>query len=436
MDDADVVIVGGGIAGLTAARELRWAGYRCCIVEARERLGGRVLTRRHFGRPRDVGATYVHWFQPHVWAEVARYQLQVTRSRAFPDRTVTIVGDHRAEGDSAAVWSLIGKGMEEFCRDAQELFPQPYGAKTLGDGVARVATQTIAQRIAELDVSDDARATIETFWAINCNHSVSEAALSHALHWVAACGSWKLFAQACSDYKLADGLTALVNALHADAQAVLILGDPVTDVEHADSRVVIRTRSGRSMSARACVIALPLNVVISSDLMLPFDHGRLHPFRAGAPRGGFKLWATTDRPLDASYVCMGPSDAGLVFARTEDTLPSSTVLGLYGLDRTSIDVTTPGAVESEIRKWIPNARIAQVWCHDWSEDPYSRETWRIARPGQTVAEHDQVLARDHRTVLAGADFAAGAWNGFVDGAVESGLNAARELRSALDSGAI
>ena len=81
MPDAyDVVVIGGGFAGLTAARELRHRGYSVLILEARERLGGRTWVTDFAGIPVEMGGTWVHWLQPHVWAEISRYGLGIVES--------------------------------------------------------------------------------------------------------------------------------------------------------------------------------------------------------------------------------------------------------------------------------------------------------------------------------------------------------------------
>ena len=56
----DVVIVGGGFAGVTAARELTMRGRSAVLLEARDRLGGRTYTSDHDGHAMELGGTWVH----------------------------------------------------------------------------------------------------------------------------------------------------------------------------------------------------------------------------------------------------------------------------------------------------------------------------------------------------------------------------------------
>jgi len=55
-----VIVIGGGMAGLAAARELTVAGASVIVLEARDRVGGRVWTDRSLGFPMERGA---HWIE-------------------------------------------------------------------------------------------------------------------------------------------------------------------------------------------------------------------------------------------------------------------------------------------------------------------------------------------------------------------------------------
>jgi monoamine oxidase len=336
------------------------------------------------------------------------------------------------EGTLASLWDLIGDGMDAYCADCREVFPIPYEHVLTGP-LLEADDLSMADRIAQLDVSDAARAIIDGFWAINCNRPADECGLTHALHWVAGTGGdWRVFNEACARYKLADGLGALVEAVHTHAAPNVVFGDAARVVEQTEAEVVVLTENGREIRARGCVVALPLNVLGTLEFRPALSNGKQQIIAEGAPTGGFKLWARTDRPLDASYLCMASGDQPLTFARTEDTVDSGTILGFYGPDKRRLDRNSRDAVQHLVQRWIPEARIAEVWSYDWAADPFSRETWRVARPGQLSRYASELCQLEGNVRLAGADLALGAWNGFVDGAIESGLNAARDLAAQLN----
>ncbi len=74
--DVDVLIVGAGAAGLSAARELQRLGRSFTLIEARSRIGGRAFTDASLGAPFDAGAEIIHFAQSNPWTEIAQ-QLRV-----------------------------------------------------------------------------------------------------------------------------------------------------------------------------------------------------------------------------------------------------------------------------------------------------------------------------------------------------------------------
>lgn len=102
----DAVVIGAGYAGLTAARDLTFAGSMVLLLEARDRIGGRTWTSSVDGYLYEMGGTWISWNQPHVYREISRYGLAGDLQASFdgskglnafevvtPERTLTLTHD-------------------------------------------------------------------------------------------------------------------------------------------------------------------------------------------------------------------------------------------------------------------------------------------------------------------------------------------------------
>src|SRR5262245_54120796 len=125
-DSTDVIVLGGGFAGVTAARECAKAGLRTLLVEARDRLGGRTHTTVWNGGVTEMGGTWVHWTQPYVWAEIARYGLSLVDSSTGGELVL-----RRSDGDLGPVnlgkhFGAILGGIEQYMGASRSMFPRPH----------------------------------------------------------------------------------------------------------------------------------------------------------------------------------------------------------------------------------------------------------------------------------------------------------------------
>ena len=83
------MVIGAGLSGLAAAQELHRRGHEVIVVEARERIGGRIWTSTQWAdMPLDFGATWIHGPQGNPLTDLAE-QINAKRLTTSYDRTVT-----------------------------------------------------------------------------------------------------------------------------------------------------------------------------------------------------------------------------------------------------------------------------------------------------------------------------------------------------------
>src|SRR5690348_12602590 len=80
MHEPTVIIIGAGVSGLAAACDLARAGLSVCILEARDRIGGRVYTTRDpdCEIPLELGAEFIHGQPPEIWKPLEQAKVKIT----------------------------------------------------------------------------------------------------------------------------------------------------------------------------------------------------------------------------------------------------------------------------------------------------------------------------------------------------------------------
>jgi monoamine oxidase len=418
--DTDVVVIGAGLAGVTAARELRWAGHAVTVLEARDRVGGRAWTDHRMGLALEMGGGWIHWMQPHVWSEVTRYGLAVGES-PLPERAYWRFGERVREETATRLLERMDDAMRRSLADATAIFPRPY-EPYLGDQWEKLDQLTIADRIGELGLDDESLALCEAMWSQNFNAPASQGALTQALRWGAVSNAdWVLLLDICSHFKLRDGTEALVNAIQADARAEVVPSTPVVSVAEAGEAVVVQTRDSGQIAAKAAIVTVPLGALRRIDFGDLLSPAARQVIDRGQSSQGFKLWLRTAGPAD-KFIAMAPSSEAFSLIQWERKTPDGFLAFAFGTDAQRIRGADLAIINRYARRLVPDIEIVDFASHDWCGDAYAGETWPMLRPGQLNGIR-QLRELPGRVVFAGAALAAG-WNSFMDGAVESAYRAA------------
>lgn len=424
-DEQDVIVIGAGLAGLTAARELRHAGRRVLLLEARDRLGGRAYTSSLGDSEVELGGAFVHWFQPHIFAELTRYGLSF-QVPPEPSRWTYLSQGRRHDSTVADLLPRMEELFGRLFADTRATMPLPYQPLSLGEAVSAVDHLSMQDRLDTSDLTPEERDLANAVLSTSCSARCSEAALTAMMRWYALPGwSFGLMLDAVGVYPLRTA--DLVHALLADGEPDVRTASPVQAVDQQGERVRVRTRTGEEFTGAAAVVAVPLNTLGTVDFSPPMDPAKQSAASQGQASHGVKLWARVHNAPEPVF-SMAPDSEPLTFVATERMFDDgSQLIVAFGPDARRLPPGNDEAVRRAFADMVPaTSRVVEVTGHNWCTDEFARGTWSVLRPGQLTGALGVLQAPHGRVVFAGADLANG-WNGFLDGAIESGLTAARSV---------
>lgn len=428
MQSVDVVVIGAGFAGLVASRELGNAGLNVVTLEARDRVGGRTWTDHRLGHDLEIGGNWVHWVQPHAWAEMTRYGREIIRSpKADEARWLAPDGSLRV-GTLEDFMALISPGQQQIIDDVREAMPR--GVEPTVGRIAELDHLTIQDRIDDLGMDPEARIANESVWVGHVNAPLDQTGLSTAYRWVAATGGhWELMHEASATYRVVGGMSEWTRRIAADLRGELRLGTTVATVSRDADGATVTTTTGEQIRARAVISTLPVNAIgeIEFEPALPAVWARQHAETVASQ--GTKIWIKVRGAIPRFFGYASPQHAVSVL-KAEFIEDDHTILVGFGPDHTAIDPEDLAAVQAAVDVIRPGLEVLDATLHDWSADPLSRNTWMTHRPGQLtrdLRELQEPAGRLHFATTDNADL----WGGFIDGAIESGLREARRVIDAL-----
>lgn len=419
--ERDVIVIGGGLAGLRAARDVREAGRSVLLLEARDRLGGRTWNPPFLGsgHPVELGAAWVAPAYHHfVAAEMERYGLRLAAPPPDPH----------------FVWRFSGRVDHHFPLDDAQIFELERALYRVMQANHRVDSSIPRDRqdLADLDVSvevflrscDLSPRTYEfllTFATLGSGAPAADWSALSAFSLMAAFDNSALAWFAGVVDKLEGGTSALVRALAADVEGDIRLSAAVTRLRDHGDDVAVHLDTGEELSAQVAIVALPVPLWGELEVSPPLTGAKAELADLSHPNRMGKLWVLVEGvPRDVMAI---GADSDLLLLGSQYELDEGSLMVGFTAPPATLDITDRDAVTVAVRQFFPDARVLGLHAHDWNSDPWARGGWMTYRPGQITRLHGHLQPPHGRLCFAGADLAT-KWIGWMDGALETGAAAA------------
>lgn len=437
MSTPHVIVVGAGFAGLVAARELQTAGIDVQIVEARDRIGGRAWTRERLGRPLELGATWVHWMQPHIWTEITRYGQKVHPS-PYCDEAYWITDGEVKKGTEDDLDAALARPMAKIFERSREYFPNPYDPLHIlsedFDGPEELREQFLADDAAGvLDALRNGEFTQEeidlcdAYWSAGYIGDPNTGSALMAKQWAALSDHrLSLLDEQTLRFKLVKGMRGIYESIAADLHCPIRLSTPVTHVEHDQEGATVTLEGGEELSCDAVIVTAPLGALKTIRFSPTLPQQMRDVVERGWNSTGCKIWIKIKG--HHNVIAYAPSPAKIAVFRSEYFMDDGTTICVgFGSHHDQVDLDDPTVGQAIVDQWRPDLEVVECTGHDWVADRWSGQAWATLRTGQFTEGWSLFRDAGSRLHFAGADWANG-WRGVVvDGAIETGLRTAREV---------
>jgi monoamine oxidase len=420
---SDVIVIGAGIAGATAATVLAKCGLSVTILEARDRVGGRGYART-FADTEDVldfGGAWITPWQERIrklcrehWMDL-RSRVPVGERRYFRDgglqREVTSSADRpaheRAIARIAADAILVKMGHEKDER---------------GRDIAHISFADYLDRVSPQQSTRD---LLSAWWCQSGNGDKTQVPAAELLTSSAyGDGLTEAMADVWAD-TIVGGVSELVTRMLVTSGARLVTSQPVSTITTSKDGVSIATPADAPFTAKAAIVATGINPLRNIAFAPALPAAKVAAIKTGHLGRAVKVWAKVTGVPDGVMVSGGGNGIEWMFSERE-TSDGATMLVGFGVAANGWEPDLPKDIEKAVARFFPEAKIVATDWHDWNGDPYSLGAWTAAKIGAEEATAAGTWTREGAIAFASSDFAA-EQAGWFEGAAISGEHAAQEI---------
>jgi monoamine oxidase len=413
---ARVCVVGAGFAGLAAAVALADGGLEPLVLEARERVGGRVHSRRLAnGAVVELGAEFVEDDHRTLVAAAARLGLAMAPAgMAYGDREPRGVPGVDRAGVLAAVARLRELLAERPVRSGAG--DGPGAADLLGPG------RSVAAVLAELPLDPGARQAIAARLQVSAGQPIEELAATALGHAGSSFSTRESLRVAGGNQRIALRLAErLAGAVH--------LGVPVRAVSWSGQGVRVMVE-GAELEAEACLLAVPASVTGRIRFDPPLPAWKAEALERVVYGHAAKLFVPLRRVPPPSAVLSVPDRYWTWTARGADGAVQPVVSAFAGSAPAlaALQVTAgPATWRRRLTALRADLDLDRgTVLATWDDDPWVQAAYSTRTPAFRPGDPD-LLARPVGPLHFAGEHTAGAWSGLMEGALRSGHRAAAHL---------
>jgi len=448
--DCDVAVVGAGISGLGAALALADDGFDVRVLEAQQRIGGRIRSMRQLGANAEAGATY-------VGAGYERF-LALCRRFSIPLIDVTPILEFFREQELVLDGRIIRQRdwpdhpANPFPKGDRELMPWNFHRvltmretplERPGDWTdARHAALDISMRdwMRSLGFSDD---VVRIGYGINTTFGRDASDVSALLMLFRAAFSKEQRRLAPTDklgFTVEGGVERVPQAMAAALPRGVETGAVVTALENHRDHARLQLADGRQLTARHAICSLPFAVLRRLAIDPPLEGAQAEAVARLPQQPVTQVFLAAKRPFwdDDGYApsVFTDTQAGMVTAVRRGDDPSAiSHLSCWVVGPQAERIAGSGdeaagrAVIQAIEAVRPAARgqLELIGLQAWGSDPFALGAWAYFRPGQ-VRQFAAGMGRAHGRIHFCGEHLAQAGRG-LEGALETAETAVAEIRS-------